>query len=385
MKIRRNIYIMYAISLLYGMVFYAPIASLYRQARGLSLGQIALIESISFLISLAMELPWGVLADRIGYKRTMFASCALIFLSKLIFWRAYSFGAFLAERFVLSAGIAGMSGVDESILYLSCEEDDSQRVFGIEGALGTAGMLGASLLYSAFIREDYALAAVLTVLTHGAAMLLPLGLQEVRPPERERQAPVREFLTLLRGTLRDRRFLLLLLALALYGETVRMMTTWLNQNQYQLCGMGLGAIGLAYTAVTAASMAGAFSKTVTDRVGRRRFPLLVVGLAAAACLALAFTRSAALSFVCILALTVGSELLFPLTSQVYNDHVTTRDRATQMSIFAVIDEAVSAGAELAYGQAADVSLRTAFLLGAAVCALCAAVIAACCRQYFVKS
>lgn len=65
MSIRRNIRIMYAIALLQGMVFYAPIATLYRQNVGLGVFEIALIESISLAISIAMELPWGVVADRL--------------------------------------------------------------------------------------------------------------------------------------------------------------------------------------------------------------------------------------------------------------------------------------------------------------------------------
>ena len=52
----RNLYLMYAIALLQGMVFYAPVASLYRQAAGLNLAQIALIEGISYLLALAAEL-----------------------------------------------------------------------------------------------------------------------------------------------------------------------------------------------------------------------------------------------------------------------------------------------------------------------------------------
>ena len=64
--IHRNIYLMYAISLLQGMVFYAPIAALYRTALGVTISQIALIESISLVLCFVFEVPWGVLADRIG-------------------------------------------------------------------------------------------------------------------------------------------------------------------------------------------------------------------------------------------------------------------------------------------------------------------------------
>ncbi|MBM6901355.1 MFS transporter, partial [Gemmiger formicilis] len=39
-----------------------------------------------------------------------------VFLSKIIFWQASDFGGFLAERVLLSVVIAGLSGVDTSIL-----------------------------------------------------------------------------------------------------------------------------------------------------------------------------------------------------------------------------------------------------------------------------
>ena len=84
----RNIYIMYAISLLQGMIFYGPIATLYRQAQGVSVLQITVIESISLILCLLLEFPWGVIADKIGYKRTILFCCALYFLSKIVFWQA---------------------------------------------------------------------------------------------------------------------------------------------------------------------------------------------------------------------------------------------------------------------------------------------------------
>ena len=55
MKNNRNIRLMYAIALLQGMVFYGPIATLYRQAAGVSVFQITLIESISLALALALE------------------------------------------------------------------------------------------------------------------------------------------------------------------------------------------------------------------------------------------------------------------------------------------------------------------------------------------
>ena len=68
---KRNRYLLYAISCLQGMIFYGPIATLYRQAAGVSVFQITLIESISLALCIALEIPWGLAAERIGYKTTM--------------------------------------------------------------------------------------------------------------------------------------------------------------------------------------------------------------------------------------------------------------------------------------------------------------------------
>lgn len=79
---KRNRLLLYAISLLQGMVFYAPVATLYRRAQGVSIFQITLMESVSLILCLLLEIPWGVVADKIGYRRTMIVCCGLYFLSK---------------------------------------------------------------------------------------------------------------------------------------------------------------------------------------------------------------------------------------------------------------------------------------------------------------
>ena len=384
MKIKRNIGLVYAIAFLQGMVFYAPVASLYRQARGLTLGQIALLESISFLVQLAMELPWGLAADRIGYKKTMLAGCGIYALSKLVFWQAAGFWDFFWERMLLSAAVAALSGVDESILYLSCGDEDSQRVFGRWGAFSTAGVLAAAGAFSLWMAEDYALAALATFAAYALAAALALGIKEVRPPEKERREPVRAFFRLLGSTVRQGRFLLLLVCWALYGVVLSTVCTWLSQNQYLRCGMSGAAMGWVFLLVTAADMIAAFSQRVTDRLGRARSAVGTAALTALACLALVFTRSPVVSVGCILAMEACSALVGPLASQVWNRQVTSADRATQLSIYAVLDEAVAAAGTLLLGRAADVSLDTAFLLGGAVSLVCAGAIAVWCRGYFEK-
>ncbi|WP_411656412.1 MFS transporter [Anaeromassilibacillus sp. SJQ-1] len=83
---KRTIWLCYAIAFLQGLLFYAPISTLYRQTNGISIFEITLIESISLAVSLAMELPWGWIADRIGYRNT------LVICHFLFFFRKFSSG-----------------------------------------------------------------------------------------------------------------------------------------------------------------------------------------------------------------------------------------------------------------------------------------------------
>ena len=165
---------------------------------------------------LLLELPWGIVADKIGYKRTMIFCSLLYFVSKIIFWQAHSFEMFLLERILLAVVISGLSGVDNSILYLSCAEGQSQRIFGISEALQTLGLSLSALVYSVFIKDNYPLASFLTVVSYGLAALLPFFLNEVSETKTEQKSfPIRDFTHLLKQTLSKPSLLLLLVALSL--------------------------------------------------------------------------------------------------------------------------------------------------------------------------
>ncbi|MDY2656370.1 MAG: MFS transporter, partial [Candidatus Limiplasma sp.] len=177
---KKNLIIMYAIAFLQGMVFYGPIATLYRQAHGVTIFEITAIESISLALEILLEVPWGILADRIGYRKTMVSCSGLYFVSKIVFWKATGFAGFLIERVMLSVVMAGISGVDSSIIYLSCEGKNSQKAFGIYNSIGMAGLLTAAAVFSLFIKDHYSLAGLLTVISYGLAAVLSLGLTEVK-------------------------------------------------------------------------------------------------------------------------------------------------------------------------------------------------------------
>ncbi len=367
MQLKRNIGLMYAIALLQGMVFYGPIATLYRQAQGVSLFQITLIESISLALLIVLEIPWGYVADRIGYKKTLVICNALFFVSKIVFWQAKGFGGFLAERLMLSVVLSGLSGCDSAYLYLSAGEKDSHRVFSVYSAMGTAGLVVASVVYSALVGNDYALSALLTVVSYGVSMLLTLALGDVRAEARPRVS-LRQSAKEAVGALKNgKRILLFVAAAALIAESSQTLTVFMNQPLYLRAGIAPATMGYLNLIVTAAGLTAAFSGRLAERIGENRLCGLLLAVGGVASGAAALTVSPVFAVLCVTALRLSASMFFPVSMRIQNRAVTTADRATMLSIYSSMMNGLAIFTNLAFGKLADIGVGWAFALGALFC------------------
>ena len=192
MENRRNIALFFAAYFLEGLCFYGPVATLYRQAAGLTLLEIGTLESVSVAVMLLLELPWGWAADRLGHRRVIVVCTALYALSKVVFWWADGLWDFLLERLILAAALSGLSGCDSAYLYACGSRGDGQRRFGLWGAVQTAGLVTAGVCSTLFFSDDYRAAAGWTVAAYTLAALLTLFLTDpagTAPPPEKRPPP----------------------------------------------------------------------------------------------------------------------------------------------------------------------------------------------------
>lgn len=363
---KKNIYFMYAIALLQGMVFYGPIATLYRQAQGVSVFQITLIESISLALSILLEIPWGIVADKIGYRKTMIYCSALYFVSKLIFWQATAFTGFLLERILLSVVIAGYSGVDFSILYLSCKKEESQKVFGIYESMGTLGLLIAAVVFSTVIQDNYSLAGFFTVISYGISMILSFFLIEVKENQGETMQ-LKEFKMAWKTVFQNRYFFIFLIAVALLSQTHQTITVFLNQLQYEYCGMSNSTIGFVYLIATILGISGTYSSRITKKLGISISLSLFSGIAMGSCFLLAITHKASYSIVGVLLLRVAHSLFQPLQAEIQNKQIQSGNRATILSIYAMLIDCIAIGTNFIFGVLSEFHLSLAFVFGGILC------------------
>lgn len=366
---KKNVYLMYAIVLLQGMVFYGSIATLYRQAGGITISQITLIEGISLALMLLLEFPWGVVADKIGYRKTMIVCNVLYFLSKIIFWRADGFAGFLLERVLLSVLLAGLSGVDTSILYLSCDKSKSQQVFSIYNNLGMVGLLIATGIYSLLDTSNYRLAGFLTIIPYGVAMALSFALTEVKSEEKRQQFQMKESAAILKRKLTDKKLLMLLIAVGLVIETWHTIVVFLNQLQYVHVGMDNQQISIVYIIVSLSSLIGIFSAWGTKKLGKKMFGCMLLVLCVAACIWLTITKNPWISVVSILLLNISYYLFYPLQLELQNKAVVTDNRATELSINSVIASTISVFVTVVLGKVAERGVSYAMGFGAVLCVI----------------
>ncbi|TFE01586.1 MFS transporter [Jeotgalibacillus salarius] len=128
MNAKRNIKVLYVISFFFSLIPAYVIERLFWEMRGMSVLDVVLTEMIFGAVMLLMEVPSGVLADRIGRKPLIVTGVLFEALMFAILLTADSFWQFgLAIAFAV-AGAAFLSGAENALLY------DSLAVLSKEGS-----------------------------------------------------------------------------------------------------------------------------------------------------------------------------------------------------------------------------------------------------------
>lgn len=365
MRPHKNIPLMYLIVFLQGLIFYGAVSTVYRQAKGLSMTDIFVIESVSWIVMLLIEIPWGYFADRFGYKKTLLISNFMFFLSKIVFFQASSFSMFLLERILLSVSLSGLSGCDITLLYLSKgPEDNSERLFARYRWCATSGLLAASLLSPLLLRISLEATAFWTVVPYGLAFIATLFLEDIRGDCREKPSLLRS----IRAILQNKLFLLYIVAAALLTEIVQSVTVFLNQPQYLRSGIGLAFFGPLLALMQLIRLITVTSHRLSSRFGDTRSVLGLFILITFCCAGLIWTSSAALSIILIGLVGGGMALCEPMVIDAQNRSVTTGDRATTLSVYSMCSSLIAAGVNPLIGLGADSSVQTGFIICAGISA-----------------
>jgi len=174
----------------------------------------------------------------------------LNFISKIIFYRAFSFELFLLERVLLAISLSGVSGCDTALLYNSVGKERSEKVFARYFALSNLGFLLATSASTLLVVVSMDLTAFLTIIPYGISAAAALFLKDIKAEMEERPNIIQSF----RSIINNKLLLLLVIAVALLTEVSHSVTVFLNQLQYQRSGIDIRYFGIIMAGIQLLAM-----------------------------------------------------------------------------------------------------------------------------------
>lgn len=384
---RKNIKIFYVLAFLQGLVFYSSIATLYRTANGITLLEMGIIESFFSIFMILLELPWGMLCDRIGYKKTMIISNGFYFLSKVIFWKANGFEMFLLERLLLALSSSGLSGCSSSLLYLSTTPDKAAGTYGKESMFAVMGMTVASMGLTFVFKTDMRGAAFATTIPYFFAFLLTMCLDDIKetqkkqvsfkeifktlPTEPAQAHPSRHTLCSFRsksGQQKTKHILLVLLASVLLSDTTHTLVIFYSQLQYERVGIPVEYYGIIFMLLQFVSMSCGMLGSITKHMTKEKLVCFLFPLAGISIVGLLFSEGILSTIICLMVLMCVESIYLPILSTIENESVEISARATMLSAYSLIKNLFTAFTSFGFGKAANISLQHAYLLALVFCA-----------------
>lgn len=350
---------------------YVHALALLLLARGLTLVQISLIESIMIFTIFLMEVPTGVLADRVGRKWSIFASTLLLMSGEFIFIFARSFEWYVIIALLTGTGFAFASGAVEALVYDSLppknREDAMKRAMGRLNSWGQIAFVIAPIVGGLIIGDagvDNFIPAI--ALTAAALLIGAVVCLTLREPadDRSEKKPgswelLRDGVSLLRHHQRLRR--LAMLVVFTTPITSSLVTTlgppYLTQNEVSPFVVGVVlSVGSLLAAITQR-----YAYKLEEWLGQARAIALLILLPGVMYGLLAVAAGPA-STVFVMILMYGlNDMKAPLFSAYQNAIIESRNRATVLSLINMFLNLFAALAAPLFAAIAETSLAYAFL------------------------
>ena len=336
---------------------------MYRQHRNLSLSDMFFIESISWILMIIFELPWGWFADKFGYKKTLVISNFIFFISKIVFYKANSFCMFLLERVLLSLSLAGISGCDIALIYSSVEQEEIEKVFGRYNAFSNGGYLIASGIFSILVRQSMDCTAFWTIIPYAVAAVLTLFLKEVKMQCEKKPKFKQSLLT----AFKNKSIIILVISSALISEVVQAVSVFLNQSQYLRSGINIKYFGILAVVMQIVRLSSIKAYKFSIKLGENASIQILYIVITICCAILVVTSNAVLTVLSIIAICGSASIISPIILDIENESINNIDRATLLSIFAMFGDLAGAGANVIIGKTANISIPAGFITCVVMC------------------
>jgi MFS family permease len=339
-----NIWRLFTVQALIMFILWVPVWVVFLQRKGLNLTEIGFLEAGAWLLTAALEVPTGAIADRFGRKASISIGAFAYGMAMFLILADALSPLFLLGYALWNSSSAFVSGADSALLYDSLKADgraaEAAKQSGRYQAIQQGSQGLASLAGAAIATVDITLCFTLCGIGALAASALVLTMKE--PPHVEDDGNRLGYWKNLRvaiGIAARRPIVRALLLLSAMLMVVPLVVYYALLQPYALvvglpiASLGIVVVGVQLTNVVASWLAhrtqGRFALTNVVTVG--------VAVLLAACGGLALFPSIP-TVVLMLAVSLVPALCGPLLTARINDLIPSAQRATILSLSALLFE-----------------------------------------------
>ncbi len=345
-----------------GFSFYVPVSALFLTSRGLSLGDIFLLESVLLASILVAEIPSGLIADKVDRRWIIFLGFVFNAVAEVIFATGQCFGVFVVS-FVLSGfGIAMLTGVQDSYIYDSLGEEADKISVGVWGHLsslelgaGVVGAIGGGLMAAHDISLPAIVSAFFALFAAIAAVFLP-----GQRPQCNLEGEVETLWTSLKrgaGLLFTTPILLYTAVASSAAFVIFNAVFTLNQPLFEAVTIPVALWGfIGGGAQLIAAFYNNFASSIVDRFGKKYSLLLAMGYGVVGFYLMVVPNPVAV-VIGFLLVVVGMHARGPITRAVANRVIPSYRRATVLNVASSVGTLVGIALNPLIGWGADASAR----------------------------
>ncbi len=356
--------------------FAIPITTFFLYAKGLSFTQIMLLESVFLLADLLFEIPTGIIGDKVGRKWSIACGQAIVLLSWIPWFMSDSFGMFAVFYFICGIGAAFQSGSDQALIYEDLKERGKESLMqvyiGRYLAAATLGFAAAGLMGGFIaVQHDMSVFYWLYAMTAGMQFAGMLVFLTVREPalrsdetvgvEHEKQNALQHFAEGFRH-IRHHPKLRKIVFLTLSTLPFSFVLVYIFQPYFAVAGVAPQWYGVAVALASLGTTAGKLWAYKFERwFGVEAGTLLATMLPGIAWFMMALVFDPVFSFVLYIATDAIGNMRDPILADYSNRHISSKNRATVISIIYLLESLYSMIARPLVGVLADIDLRYAFV------------------------
>jgi MFS family permease len=356
--------------------FYIPVGTLYLQSKNLNYTQINSLWGIIVGTMFLTEVPAGIIADRLGRKRSINVALALQVLGEVVYIFADGYWPFALAAMIGGLGFAFGSGSLEALVYDSLKtkerEDEMSKAMGfIASAQRLANLIAfaaGGLLVVNLTQERFVLAIAITACAVAVGFLMSLTLREpqIEAEQRGGDSSLKllvDGVKTLQSNKRFRRLVLLALATIPFSNYL----SSLYQPRFVNVGVPPIWLGLGLALASGISIVVArYAYRLEARLGAKASLLLATALPGALYLVMAVVLHPAFTALTFCTLYSSMSLKGPIFSGHLNRHIESRNRATVLSLISMFSGIYEALMGLLIGRIGDFSLTYAFAFMGAI-------------------